>query len=158
MSEIFAKARLAPTQVRSVANRRYDDAVALQQTGKNARANGAMYMGGYAVECLLKARLLEKCKWLQQASSPEGKGAEEKIVWEMCYRRHDLDRLKDYLELEKEIRSNEKNSQTASKLVQSLKSVCSQWTVHARYSPQQASISEAKRFLDEVKELMRWLR
>ena len=56
---IFLKVRLRPTQLRTVAERRFDDAVALRQTGKNARANGAIYLGGFAIECLLKARLLE---------------------------------------------------------------------------------------------------
>jgi len=37
---IFAKRRLTPGQLRAVAELRFDDALALLETGVNARANG----------------------------------------------------------------------------------------------------------------------
>jgi len=36
--------------LRTVADRRFDDADALRQTGRNARANGAMYLGRFVEE------------------------------------------------------------------------------------------------------------
>jgi hypothetical protein len=33
----------------------FGDAAALRDTKKNERANGAMYLAGFVVECLLKA-------------------------------------------------------------------------------------------------------
>ncbi len=42
--EIFRKQlRLTPGQLRAVAERRYDDAMCLLDSGDNARANGAIY-------------------------------------------------------------------------------------------------------------------
>ena len=70
---IFQKVRLRPTQLRTVANRRFGDAEALRETGQNARANGVMYLGGFVIECLLKAQLLERFRWLQSAGSPQGR-------------------------------------------------------------------------------------
>ncbi len=43
---IFQKIKLRPTQLRTVAQRRFEDAECLRKTGVNARANGAMYLGG----------------------------------------------------------------------------------------------------------------
>lgn len=90
---IFEKVKLRPAQLRTVADRRLDDADALRKTGKNARANGAMYLGGLVVECLPKAKLLERFPWLQKAGSPEGRTSQEKRVWSLCYRSHDLDEI-----------------------------------------------------------------
>jgi len=57
---IFKRTRLRPPQLRSVADRRFDDAQALRATQLNARANGAIYLGGFVIECPFKAMLLEK--------------------------------------------------------------------------------------------------
>jgi hypothetical protein len=76
---IFKKIRLTPTQLRTVAERRFADAEALRDTKANARANGTMYLAGFVVECLLKAKLLERYRWLQSASSPTGKTKSELI-------------------------------------------------------------------------------
>jgi len=76
---IFDKLRLIrPTQLRTVADRRFGDADSLRRTGRNARANGAMYLGGFVIECPLKALLLEKFPWLQSATSPDGRTKAER--------------------------------------------------------------------------------
>jgi len=67
--EIFARVRVSPTQLRTVAERRFDDASYLRESGKNARANGAMYLAGFVLECLLKARLIEKYSCLRSAGA-----------------------------------------------------------------------------------------
>lgn len=74
--------RLRPSQLRVVADRRFDDANTLRGTKQNARANGAMYLGGFVVEILLKARLLEKFAWLQSTGSSEGLNNRDK---RLCY-------------------------------------------------------------------------
>ena len=84
---------MRPTQLRTVADRRFDDANALRRTGQNARANGAMYLGGFVIECLLKAQLLERSGWLQTARSPEGRNKEDRHLWSLCFRSHDLDEI-----------------------------------------------------------------
>lgn len=45
----------------------------------------------------------------------------------------------------------------SSRLTQSLKSVCGQWTIYARYSPYSADIDDARTFLDQIEELKSWL-
>ncbi|GMU21650.1 MAG: hypothetical protein AMXMBFR13_17410 [Phycisphaerae bacterium] len=57
---VFSRERLKPSQLRMVAERRWGDADCLRHSGLNSRANGAMYLAGFAIECLLKAALLEK--------------------------------------------------------------------------------------------------
>src|ERR1051325_4274025 len=129
---IFTRTLLRPTQLRAVAERRFDDAQALRATGQNARANGAIYMGGFAVECLLKAMLVEKFSWLQNASFPATRSEEERRIWWLCHRSHDLEAILSYLpEVGQKLSRGEQRG--APRLSQSLKSLCS-WTIFARYS------------------------
>jgi len=154
---IFEKVRLRPTQLRTVAERRFDDAQALRRTGENARANGAMYLAGFVVECLLKAQLLQTYRWLQNASSPESGPKDQRYLWSLCYRSHNLDEILAELPMiVKRISALEQRE--SNRLTQSLKSVCAQWTIFARYSPTSADIQEARQFLDQVKELREWLK
>lgn len=154
--EIFRKIRLRPTQLRTVAGRRFDDADALRRTGRNARANGAMYLGGFVIECLLKARLLERFAWLQTAGSPEGRSREDRHLWSLCYRSHDLDeilaRLPDVVD-----RLSRLGQRESARLLAAMRSICAQWTIYARYSPYNADIDDARRFLDQIEELRPWL-
>lgn len=153
---ILAKARLRPEQYRTVADSRFEDAEALRQTGRNARANGAMYLGGFAVECLLKAKLIERFPWLRNAGSPEGRTSADRRIWSLCYRSHDLEEILANLP-DVEDRLSELGQRECNRLRQSLRSVCARWTVHARYSPHTSTIAEATEFLDQVKELKSWL-
>lgn len=154
---IFRKVRLRPSQLRSVADRRFDDAEALRQTGRNTRANGAIYLGGFVIECLLKASLLERFKWLQSAGSPEGRSAEDRRLWSLCYRSHELDEILSRLP-EVTHRLSRLEQRNGNRLLQSLKSICAQWTIFARYSPFYADIDDAREFLDRIKELKPWLK
>jgi hypothetical protein len=38
-----------------------------------------------------------------------------------------------------------------------LNRICGEWTIFARYSTQSATMHEASRFLDNIKELIPWL-
>lgn len=154
--DIFRKVRLRPTQLRTVANRRFDDADALRRTGQNARANGAMYLGGFVVECLLKARLLERFRWLQSAGSPQGRSRPDQRLWSLCYRSHDLDEILAELPAVTE-RLARLGQRDSSRLLQSFKSICAQWSIYARYSPYNADIDDARTFLDQIEELRPWL-
>jgi len=139
-----------------VAERRFDDAETLRKTGQNARANGAIYLGGFVLECLLKARLLERFPWLQSAGSPEGRSSADLRLWSLCYRSHDLDeilgRLPDVIDKLSRVEGRQ-----STRLVQSLKSICAQWTIFARYSPYTADIDDARLFLAQIKEIKSWL-
>jgi hypothetical protein len=153
---IFDKVRLRPSQLRTVADRRFGDAEALRKTKDNARANGAIYLGGFVIECLLKAKLLERFNWLQSAGSPDGRSKQEQRLWSLCYRRHDLDEvLAELPEITQRLSRLEQ--QGSSRFSQSLKGICSQWTVFARYSPYNADIDDARKFLKQVEELKPWL-
>lgn len=153
---IFEKVRLGPGQLRAVAERRFGDADALRKTGENARANGAIYLGGFVVECLLKAKLLERFPWLHNASLPEGRSQEDQHLWSLCYRSHDLDeilaKLPEITDKLSRLEHGESN-----RLMQLLRYICGEWTIYARYSPRAADISDARKFLEQIKELKKWL-
>src|SRR4051794_15730346 len=92
MAKVFERiSRLKPSQLRTVAERRYADAECLLRARNNERLNGAMYLGGFVLECLLKARLLETYPWLQ--SRPPDNRSYERTLWSLCYRSHDLDEI-----------------------------------------------------------------
>jgi len=156
---IFQKMRLGPAQLRTVANRRFDDAKALRKTGQNARANGAMYLAGFVVECLLKAKLIEKHAWLQHAPKVASLAKPQQRLYDLCYRWHDLAELLDHLpELKQRLLELGRNRSAGSGVIDSLLSVAGQWTIFARYSTRNATIDEAARFIEQVKEVKEWLR
>ena len=130
--------------------------MALQKTGRNRHANGAMYLGGFAVECLLKARLLRKHTWLQRPASVRRPSARQAELLRLCYQSHDLEQILSHLpEVSETLRAAEQRG--LGRLNQSLKKVCT-WTVYARYSPRQTTMAEASRFLNQIKELTQWLK
>lgn len=152
MSSVFAKQRLTPTQARTVSDRRRADANALQALGQNRHANGAMYLGGIAIELLLKARLLEAQPWLQQHVTSV-LDARQRRLRDVCYRWHDLEAV-----LERLPELAERLDAANPRLLQGLKKLCAEWTIHIRYSTYQATHAESAAFLDRLKELLPWLK
>lgn len=153
---IFKKQRLTPGQLRSVAERRYDDAMCLLNSGVNARSTGAMYMGGFVIECMLKALLLERHSNLQVPLDPAKLSARDREVYGLLYG-HELDDMLAFLpEVEKKLRVV-KDAQGRS-VWEKFRSLCEEWTVYARYSPRLAKIEVAKEFLNTVREVKSWLR
>ncbi len=150
----FERRQLHPRDARVVANWRLGDAEALLRTHDAERANGAIYLGGIAVECLLKASLLEKYTWLQ--NPPAGLSTVNAKLWDLCYRFHELDRILAELP-EVMARLAAREQRRSSRLSQRLKSICARWTISVRYSPRQASWEEAWEFVESVKELKPWL-
>jgi hypothetical protein len=149
---IFERRWLSPAQMRTVANRRFDDASYLQRSNHNERANGVMYLAGFVIECLLKAKLLEKYPVLQSARSAERLAVSERFLWSLCYRSHDLEEILSHLPELHRIDSPDRRS-----LAESLRRICAMWTIHARYSPDSAKMADASDFLARVKELKKWL-
>src|SRR4051812_15718910 len=92
-SEIFGRRRLTPRQLRAVAEFRFDDALCLFESGDSARATGAMYMGGFVIECLLKALLLERHANLQGPVDPSRLSLSDKEVFRLLYVSHALDEM-----------------------------------------------------------------
>jgi len=116
-----------------------------------------MYLGGFVIECLLKARLMETFGWLQNASFPHGRSRTHQYLWSLCYRSHDLDAILAKLP-ELQQRLSQLGQRESNRILQSLKSICAHWTIFARYSPYGADITEARQFLAQIKELKTWLR
>jgi len=116
-----------------------------------------MYLGGFVIECLLKASLLEKFPWLKNATPPAGRSKPDQYLWSLCYRSHDLDEILAKLP-EIRDRLSRLEQRGTPRLLQSLNSICAQWTIYARYSTESADINEARTFLDQIKELKEWLK
>ncbi|MCX7048301.1 MAG: hypothetical protein NTX50_22800 [Candidatus Sumerlaeota bacterium] len=140
-----------PQQARSVAYLRFGDSKALCNTRSNERANGAIYLAGLCIECLLKAKLLEKHRWLQ-GGRKECLTRNEARLWQLCYARHDLEGLiAEMPELIKHLQ--EASLGKHGDLSQRLKDICDNWTIYARYSPVQTTSQEANDLYDIVKEI-----
>jgi hypothetical protein len=145
---IYERQPLSPAQLVTVAQRRFDDAQALCETGKNKHANGAQYLGGFVIELLLKAKLLRICEKLGQAVE----GRVEKLLYS-----HNLKGILDEMpgvEAEVEKRGERDGEQYRTHLRQ----ICSEWTIFARYSPRQTDIAQARAWLSRVRALKEVLR
>jgi hypothetical protein len=147
--DIFAKARLTPGQWRAVAERRFADACCLRDSGQQERANGAIYMAGFVIECLLKALLLERHPNLGKPVDRAKLSDSDREVHELLYS-HELD---DMLEFVPEI--ERKFSVVGWRKFNGL---CAEWTIHARYSPANAKLDDARQYLETVEEVKKWLK
>jgi hypothetical protein len=115
-----------------------------------------MYLGGFVLECLLKAKLLDAHPWLQAPLSVSPTTSEQRL-WSLCYRSHDLVEILEHVPgLIEEGKA--RDSMEGRNLVRKLFTRCGEWTVHARYSPMSATLAEAREFLADVKETRQWLR
>src|SRR2546423_1022905 len=145
MASIFDKVRLKPSQLRTVAERRFADADALRRTRQNARANAVMYLGGFVLECLLKARMLETYGWLQSRGPTT---AAEARLRSLCYRSHDLAGILASLpDLSRQLAEEDLRRGGRARLLPMLDMLCAEWTVHARYSPHDEVMGTASAFL-----------
>src|SRR5436190_8595592 len=97
MASIYDRQKLKPSQLVTVAERRFADAEALCDTGKNAHANGAQYLCGFVVEMLLKAHLMRKYPLVARKLPHERMSEDDQRVWSLIYRSHDLNEMLDRL-------------------------------------------------------------
>jgi hypothetical protein len=154
-SSIYHKAgQLKPSAMATVADRRFDDAVALCDTKQNARANGAAYLIGFVIEILLKARLVEKYdvvarKRPHQLSSLT---EQEREIWGLIWRRHDLDEMLSNLgDLEAALKKQ--GERDGKEYLKDLRKICATWTIQARYSSVSMKLTEAETLIDRVRSL-----
>lgn len=156
MATIFERVRLTPKQLRTVADRRFDDADYLRKSNDNKHANGVYYLGGFVLECLLKAKLLERYPELKQPpSDPRRLSPPQRRRLNLCYRWHDLQAiLAEVPEIETALR----NADPKGYLMATLEHLCRIWNIFARYSPRTAITKDASRFLMRIKDLKPWLK
>jgi hypothetical protein len=156
-ADIFRKQlTLKPSAMATVAERRFDDAVALYETRQNARANGVAYLAGFVIEILLKARLVERFPATARKRQHEV-AASEREIWALIWRRHDLDAMLDQMpELEAALKK--KSERAGKRYFDDLKVICATWTIQARYSPLTIRMIEAREMLERVRALKELLR
>jgi len=157
MGDIFQRQWLTASQLRSVADRRFDDANYLRSSGSNARANGVFYLAGFVVECLLKARLAEQYPTVASRRNPAQLSKYDRAIWGLIFRSHELN---DMLEILPDIRKKMEAARTqgGAESISNLNRICGAWTIFARYSTHGETMKNASHFLDNVKELRPWLR
>lgn len=155
--EIFRRQpRLTPGQLRSVADRRYDDAMCLLKSKQNARANGAMYLGGLAVECFLKALLLERHPNLQGRVDPAALSSADREAYALLFS-HALDEILAFVpEIGRKLQVLAGKDRKP--LWPRFWQLCGYWTIYVRYSPKHANIADAREFLGTVTEVRKWLK
>ena len=142
--------------MKTVAERRFDDAEALRNTNANARANGTAYLVGFVIEILLKAKLVEKytsiAKLPQQALKDD-----QKKIWSLIWRQHDLEEMLSQLsELEAYLKTRSERDNYD--YLGHLKGICAAWTIHARYSSRTMLMDEAAELLQRVRKLKELLK
>lgn len=147
--------RLTPGQARIVASWRLDDARFLWKSGGLKHLNGAVYLAGLVLDCLLKARLLEKFPSLRQANIAALNNRDRRR-WDLIYRGHDLEGL--IVELPEVVEMLQENSPFGTERLDNvLKVACSSWSIHVRYLPKRIDRGYATEFLEQVEELKKWL-
>lgn len=157
MGKIYERSPLTPASLRTVAERRFGDADALRKTGDNARANGVYYLGGFVIELLLKASVLERYPSLGSVASPERLSRQDRVTWNLVYRSHNLAELFARLP-ELQTRLSEADRIEGKQRLGGLLEVCEEWTIFARYSPRTEKMRDAATFLKQVKEVKEWLK
>jgi hypothetical protein len=154
--DIFSKRRLKPSQLRAVAERRFGDAQCLLDSANQERANGAIYMAGFVLECLLKAMLLERHPNLGKPVDPAKLSSSDREVLNLLYS-HDLEEMIVYLpELKRKLEGI--TTKTGRSVWHEFAAICEEWTVYARYATISAKLEHAAGYLETVKEVKKWLK
>ena len=142
---------LKPSTMRTVAERRFDDAEALRQTEENARANGVAYLAGVVIDILLKAKLIEKFPAIAKMGQHE-LSDDERGVWFLIWKSHDLEDMLSHLS-EVEASVKKIGERAGYDYHGNLKKLCATWTIQARYSSRTLLMTEAAELLDRVRRL-----
>lgn len=157
ISSIFDKLTVAkPAAMATVAERRYADAKALLDTKKNQHANGAVYLAGFVIEILLKARLVDKFPQLAKNDS-SNIPLDQRGLWSLVWRQHDMEAILNHLE---ELRHalKKRGEREQKDHLRNLQKLCGEWRIHARYSPYTINVDEARKTLERVRSLKELLK
>lgn len=115
-----------------------------------------MYMAGFAIECLLKALLLERHPNLAGNVDPAQLSKSDREVYQLLYT-HQLDDMLAFLpEIEKKLAGVKTKSGRPA--WREFVSICEEWTVYARYAPQSAKPDRAQAYIEAVAEVKKWLK
>ncbi|MGD0390839.1 MAG: hypothetical protein ABSC42_17990 [Tepidisphaeraceae bacterium] len=146
--------QLKPSAMRTVADRRFDDAETLCETKQNARANGAAYLVGFVVEILLKARLVRKHPQIARKRQHEMNdlSSAEREIWFLIWKQHDLEGMLSKLE-ELEAALKKQGEREGENYLEDLKKICATWTIQARYSSHTMQHREAEELIERVRVL-----
>lgn len=140
-----------PSQLVAVAERRFDDAAALCDTGENARANGAQYLAGIVLDILLKAQLMRRHPEITR-KRPYEVTESEREVWNLIWRSHDLAAMLD--RMPSLVAAVRKRGEHAGRNLDGwLRTLCAEWTVLLRYSTRTSTITEARNMLERVRQV-----
>lgn len=144
-----------PHKLVKAARQRLDDAQALLATGKRAHATGAVYLGGFAIEILLKARLVRQYPGIAAKQQHEI-NERERHIWNLIWRQHNLSAmLLELPQLESALIARSEIDQKP--YWKNLKEFCSFWKVHLRYAADRISMNDARRKLQRIDQLMEHL-
>ena len=135
------------TEQARASQHRLDDAQTLLDGG---RWRGSMYMAGYALECLLKAKLMNQydCHHLQDLEEElrrRGLMAEQATVFT-----HHLERLMTWTQAIHRLRRNPVHWRTFN--------LVNRWLPAWRYDTNRVSGEDAKTFLDAVDTILHWVK
>jgi hypothetical protein len=133
------------TDQRKAALKRKADAHKLLDKDEREHARGAMYLGGYAIECKLKSIAMEVygCWTFDQL-------ADEWQVSEDVVYSHGLEALATRLPLYNRMKKDSKTWRDFAGLV-------NRWRPSWRYDPKDWSVDAAETFLDAVDRVYKWL-
>lgn len=142
-------------QARHIAEERYKDAKVLLHS-PNRRYSGALYLSGLVLDCLFKAKLLEKYPEVAGAS-PQSLSEDHRFIQSLIFRSHDLAEMLAYLpEILQRLSAMEEYKRA--RLTTSIRMLCDRWTIQTRYSTQPVPKEDAEDFFDRLTELKPWLR
>jgi hypothetical protein len=147
---IVDKIRLTPGQLRAVAELRFGDAQCLVNSAESQRANGAIYIAGFVIECLLKALLLDRYPNLRSPVDPVKLSPRDREIFDLLYS-HELDVMIGFL-------PDIKPKFMAVSVWKEFNDIRAEWTIYVRYSPTQEKVDRAKQYLATVKEAKKWLK
>ena len=138
-------------QLITVAERRFEDAQALCDTGKNQHANGAQYLGGFVIELLLKSRLLRVFENVGRARRREQVAADDQRIRHLLYS-HDLHAILNRVTGLEELVAK-RGERDGRPYRTYLRGICTTWNIYARYSTRTSTIAEAREWLSRIREL-----
>lgn len=156
LDRLFKRGHPRATQLLAVAELRLGDARLLADSGVRDRLAGAVYLGGFAVECWLKAALLARHpRLLGRVNRARLSPQDQNVHW-LLYTSHDLTDLLAELP-EVRVRLVSARRKGGGDLWPELQVVLEQWSVFARYSSLKLSAREAGRFVRTIEEAKPWL-